>query len=158
MADLHSGATRAEGGAREQENPLRKNTFVHGRPNARSASARYSGTPVRARFFIKQPDTRQTRTRLLREPRGTPVTLFTVGSKFTIRGQSFELVAIEPYQRADGRATVVLVWNSMCWECGAPFEATSSRSMLKAGYLTRRCKAHRRVGRIPSALRGRSGC
>ncbi|MGZ9110957.1 MAG: DEAD/DEAH box helicase [Rhodoplanes sp.] len=40
-----------KGGAREQENPLRKNTFVHGRPNARSACAHYSGTPVRARVF-----------------------------------------------------------------------------------------------------------
>jgi hypothetical protein len=65
---------------------------------------------------------------------------FVIGMTADWQGQSYELIAIEPRQRQDGRNTLVLVWRSQCIKCGAPFETTTPQRKLN--YPARRCPAH----------------
>jgi hypothetical protein len=65
---------------------------------------------------------------------------FVIGMIVNCRGQPYELVAIEPRQRRDGRNTLILVWRSRCHVCGNSFETTTPQRKLK--YPTRRCRLH----------------
>jgi len=74
---------------------------------------------------------------------------FTVGMTVNWQGQTFKLVAINPYQRQDGRETIVLVWQSNCAVCGCPFETITPQRKFK--YPTRRCAAHKKPRRNTTA-------
>jgi hypothetical protein len=65
---------------------------------------------------------------------------FVIGMVAEWRGQPYELTAIRPYQRRDGRDTLILVWNTKCFQCGAPFETATPQRGLK--FPTRRCPLH----------------
>ena len=69
---------------------------------------------------------------------------FTVGMAADWRGQNYKLIRIEPYRRRDGRDTLILVWRSHCFECGA-----------------RRCARHhsrKRTRGTPFLTRGTEEC
>jgi hypothetical protein len=70
--------------------------------------------------------------------------LATVGKRIRWKGQSYTLIRIKPYERKDGRMSVVLVWQSRCAECGKSFEASTGRNPSS---WKRRCPEH--------AIRGR---
>lgn len=41
------------------------------------------------------------------------------------RGQMYERLRIEPFERKDGSASSVAIWRSTCAQCEEPFECTS---------------------------------
>lgn len=67
-----------------------------------------------------------------------------IGLAVAINGQRFDLMAVEDYTRLDGTPTNLLVWNSDCAECGAPFITKSGSKSLPG---VRRCKPHAQPGR-----------
>jgi hypothetical protein len=71
---------------------------------------------------------------------------YPLGARANWRGQSYELTAIKPYRRRrDGRETLLLVWCTLCLECGAWFEVTTPNRKLT--YPNRRCALHKSPGR-----------
>lgn len=66
------------------------------------------------------------------------------GSKFELRGQTYELVKKDPYTRQDGTPTFVLTWKSPCVTCGTHFETTTG---LTVRYMNRNCPQHHASGR-----------
>jgi hypothetical protein len=67
-----------------------------------------------------------------------------IGLVLLIDDQRYELVTTEPYQRADGEWTSVLIWRSACVDCGAPFTFTTSKAVPR--WLNRRCELHKKPG------------
>lgn len=67
-----------------------------------------------------------------------------IGQRVVHRGQLHELVRVEPHLKRDGEATSLLVWSSLCAQCGEPFEW---RSPVRTEWPTKRCEAHRKPGR-----------
>jgi hypothetical protein len=61
-----------------------------------------------------------------------------------VRGQTYILVAFEPYQRKDGSRTKLAHWESSCAECAMPFDCFSPWT---APPQRRRCDAHRAPGK-----------
>ena len=58
-------------------------------------------------------------------------------------GQRYELIALEPYMRSDGKMTTLLVWASHCAETGHPFQIKTG---LKTKAINRRCPQHSNPG------------
>lgn len=62
-----------------------------------------------------------------------------------LRGQIYHEVDRHPYVRKrDGAETELVVWQSNCAECGAPFEF--STPAVFPAYVNRRCHKHRKRG------------
>jgi hypothetical protein len=61
--------------------------------------------------------------------------------------QTYELVAVETYARADGNKSKFAVWRTSCRICGTPFYATSATSSrgINRG-MTVHCPSHRKGG------------
>ena len=75
------------------------------------------------------------------------------------RGQNYKLIRIEPYRRRDGRDTLILVWRSHCFECGAEFECSAPQRAFRGA--TRRCARHhsrKRTRGTPFLTRGTEEC
>lgn len=70
------------------------------------------------------------------------------------RGQQrYECVAIQPYQRANGKMTSLAVWRTNCPQCDQVFEVICGMSMTR-GPLNRRCLPHRAPGkRVEQSMR-----
>lgn len=60
-----------------------------------------------------------------------------VGLAISIGEQLYRLAAVEPYVTKHGRASSVLVWDTVCPDCKEPFQAKSG---LKCKYINRRCE------------------
>jgi hypothetical protein len=76
-----------------------------------------------------------------------------IGTELTYDGQSYTLIALEPHRRQDGHSSVLLVWQTECAKCQAPFDCRSSVAVRS---LNRRCDKHRRPGSRPGGKRRRS--
>lgn len=68
-----------------------------------------------------------------------------VGTVFMRAGQRYELIRQAPYQRRDGRLSVLLTWRSHCAECGELFHITTG---LATQAVNRRCPKHHQP-RVP---------
>src|SRR5262249_60654602 len=70
------------------------------------------------------------------------------GEEITIRGQTYTYLYSEQYTTPGGKHTGLVMRNfeTNCSECGAECEIKASERELRAGYLTRRCKEHRKRG------------
>lgn len=73
-----------------------------------------------------------------------PVGVAPIGLAIEIGGQRFDLVAHEPYRRADGTETVGMVWQSECATCGEGFTAWTIPGRFAE---IRRCEKHRQPGK-----------
>lgn len=69
-------------------------------------------------------------------------------------GRVFDLEAARPYQRRDGTASSIAIWRGACRLCGAPFETTTSGSLVvvlaSKGFSRVHCDAHK-LRRRPKA-------
>lgn len=72
-----------------------------------------------------------------------PPSALQIGHVEVYKGQSFELVRLDPYVRKDGRATALAVWRASCIECNQPFELTTPHEALVFKPSARRCPEHR---------------
>jgi hypothetical protein len=69
------------------------------------------------------------------------------GSTFKVRGQTYECLGFQDYDRRDGgRSKLAVLW-SECAECGAPFEFLTTQGAIRRGALNRRCPRHKHPGR-----------
>ncbi|CUU41682.1 hypothetical protein [Blastochloris viridis] len=66
-----------------------------------------------------------------------------IGTVLLVEGQRYEVSALNPHQRRDGKPTTLITWRGYCADCGQPFEQTSA---LTAKGLNRRCPQHRSPG------------
>jgi len=70
---------------------------------------------------------------------------FEIGTVRIYKGQTYTLVATEPYRRKrDGTETTLLVWESSCADYGHPFRIKTSRKKILA--FNRRCRHHAKPG------------
>jgi hypothetical protein len=70
---------------------------------------------------------------------------YRIGLSVNWKGQRYELTGFKPHTCRDGRETQLLIWQSTCPTCGAPFETTTPCRRLKDP--NRRCARHHRPGR-----------
>lgn len=61
------------------------------------------------------------------------------------RGQRYELLRREPHMRRDSTATTISIWSSQCWQCGQPYECTTSSDPARFKP-SRRCEPCRATG------------
>lgn len=61
------------------------------------------------------------------------------------RGQLYECIESAPHRRRDGRETLLSVWQSHCWDCGAAFTFTVPL-MARKFEPNRRCQRCKRPG------------
>lgn len=66
-----------------------------------------------------------------------------IGTVIALDGQSYVLVASEPYRRRDGADVRLLTWHTECAQCSAPFTVQSG---LAVEHFNRRCVKHKRPG------------
>lgn len=59
-----------------------------------------------------------------------------------VKGQSFNLIEIRPYQKKDGSASKIVAWESKCKVCGRDYEYTSP-IVIDKGKFPLTCSAHR---------------
>lgn len=67
-----------------------------------------------------------------------------IGVAVDVRGQRYDLIAIEPYTRKDGTSTQLSVWMAECTVCCRPFVA---RAPVLSMPETRRCDEHKATGK-----------
>lgn len=75
---------------------------------------------------------------------GKTITFFDdpkIGDGIALDDQIYNFSRIEPYMRADGNESKLIVWISHCPECGQEFEAKTSFSNVRN--FNRRCVDHR---------------
>jgi hypothetical protein len=80
---------------------------------------------------------------------GTPLP----GTRMSVDGQVFELVAVQPYQRRDGGLSSLITWRGPCADCAAPFDQTTGTG---GNTPRRRCPPCRTPG-VPRPVSGRRG-
>jgi hypothetical protein len=66
-----------------------------------------------------------------------------VGTILMREGQRYELIALEPHRRTDGKMTTLLVWETYCAETGHPFQ---TKTCMKTKAINRRCRQHSKPG------------
>ena len=66
-----------------------------------------------------------------------------IGTIPMLDAQRYEVIGIEPYIRADGSASILIVWQAWCAETGHPF---TLKTGLVAKGINRRCKKHAKPG------------
>jgi hypothetical protein len=66
------------------------------------------------------------------------------GTVLMHEGQRYVAVGSDLRKRRDGQTVPIILWESHCAECGAPFQC---RSGLKSGSLNRRCPSHHSPGK-----------
>lgn len=66
-----------------------------------------------------------------------------IGDRYIDRGQLYTVTGLSPYVTRDGRNIDLIVWRSLCAECGDEFEA---KTPLVARSTSRRCMRHRKPG------------
>jgi len=66
-------------------------------------------------------------------------------------GQRYWVANTATYVRPDGAMGVMLVWASLCSECGQQFEFTAPAAASKF-QPNRRCQKHKRPGSRPKAV------
>ena len=65
---------------------------------------------------------------------------FTPGEVQNHRGQDYEFVGAELYTNRHGVEIELLVWQTKCADCGAPFRAKTTAAKFEP---SRRCQAHK---------------
>jgi len=68
-----------------------------------------------------------------------------MGTRFAIQEQEYVLYDSEPYTRADGSSTILLVWQSHCASCGDEFFISTPLGFTTGQ--SRRCEKHREPGK-----------
>lgn len=75
-----------------------------------------------------------------------------IGTILRLDEQVYELEHVEPYARATGQSSSLLIWRTGCPRCGQSFTVTTG---LRARAVNRRCEACRLRARAPVSGRSR---
>jgi hypothetical protein len=70
-----------------------------------------------------------------------------IGATFTKKRQRYECVGFQDHVNCLGRKSTLVILESRCADCGAPFRFMATALMARRRDVNRRCELHKQPGR-----------